>query len=255
MYRVYSGRRTTVERLICRPIGADPRSEQNWGAYALACSPSRRSASRSSSSFQRVQGRLPYLNDPATPMTPAGVEHGDQLRDQYQLAGLFGRDHPGPSGPDGRVWPRPELRLRRGRHGGGRRAGAGFARPSRRRARQLLGRPGPRHMRILLPIAVVAAIIPRLAAIQNFHLHDQVVDTPGRRAADHHRRTGGQPGGHQGTGHQRGGGFYSNANSNPFENPTAWTNGSDGSAFCHRLRCHARPGRMVESRKPGPSPR
>ena len=59
-------------------------------------------------------------------------------------------------------------------------------------------------MRILLPISIIAAIVLVAGgAIQNFHLHDQVVNTLAGGAADHHRRPGGQPGGHQGTRHQR----------------------------------------------------
>ena len=64
----------------------------------------------------------------------------------------------------------------------------GFARKRTERARQLLGRPGPRHcIRILLPISVVAAIVLIAGgAIQNFHLHDQTVQHARRR---HRRRS------------------------------------------------------------------
>ena len=51
MYRVYSAEKDNrVERVIYRLIGADPRSEQNWGAYARSVLASRRSASCSGSS-------------------------------------------------------------------------------------------------------------------------------------------------------------------------------------------------------------
>ena len=59
-------------------------------------------------------------------------------------------------------------------------------------------------LRILLPIAVIGAIVLVAGgAIQNFHLHDQVVTTLGGGTADHPRRPGRQPGSHQGAGHQR----------------------------------------------------
>ena len=79
-------------------------------------------------------------------------------------------------------------------------------------------------IRILLPLSMIAAIILIAGgAIQNFALHDQVVNT----------LVGGQqtiPGGpvasqeaikELGT---NGGGFFNANSAHPFENPTAWTN-------------------------------
>src|SRR5690349_13663755 len=79
-------------------------------------------------------------------------------------------------------------------------------------------------LRILLPIAVVGAILLIAGgAIQNFHLHDQVVTT---LAGAKQSITGGPVASQEaikelGT---NGGGFYNANSAHPFENPTVWTN-------------------------------
>jgi K+-transporting ATPase ATPase A chain len=79
-------------------------------------------------------------------------------------------------------------------------------------------------LRILLPISIVGAIVLVAGgAIQNFHLHDQVVTTLG---GAHQTITGGPVASQEaikelGT---NGGGFYNANSAHPFENPTTWTN-------------------------------
>jgi K+-transporting ATPase ATPase A chain len=79
-------------------------------------------------------------------------------------------------------------------------------------------------LRILLPISIVGAIVLVAGgAIQNFHLHDQVVTTLG---GAHQTITSGPVASQEaikelGT---NGGGFYNANSAHPFENPTTWTN-------------------------------
>ena len=79
-------------------------------------------------------------------------------------------------------------------------------------------------LRILLPLSVIAAIVLIAGgAIQNFHLHDQVVTT---LSGAQQTITGGPVASQEaikelGT---NGGGFYNANSAHPFENPTAWTN-------------------------------
>ena len=93
MYRVYSSdKHSRVERGIYRLIGADPKSEQTWGAYARSVLAFSAVSILFLFVFQLVQGKLPlHLNDPGHADDPgAGLEHRGQLRDQHQLAGLLG---------------------------------------------------------------------------------------------------------------------------------------------------------------------
>ena len=61
-----------VERVIYRLIGADPKSEQTWGAYARSVLAFSAVSVLFLFVLQLVQGKLPlHLNDPGTPMTPA----------------------------------------------------------------------------------------------------------------------------------------------------------------------------------------
>jgi len=73
MYRVYADEKhSRAERVIYRLIGADPKSEQTWGAYARSVLAFSAISILFLFIFQLVQGKLPlHLNDPATPMTPA----------------------------------------------------------------------------------------------------------------------------------------------------------------------------------------
>jgi len=73
MYRVYtSNKDLRGERVIYRLIGADPKAEQTWGAYARSVLAFSAISILFLFILQLVQGKLPlHLNDPATQMTPA----------------------------------------------------------------------------------------------------------------------------------------------------------------------------------------
>ena len=93
MYRVYaSEKHSRGERVIYRLIGADPKSEQTWGAYARSVLAFSAVSVLFLFILQLVQGKLPlHLNDPGHADDPgARVEHRRQLRDEHQLAGLLG---------------------------------------------------------------------------------------------------------------------------------------------------------------------
>jgi potassium-transporting ATPase potassium-binding subunit len=107
-------------------------------------------------------------------------------------------------------------------------------------------------MRILLPLSVIGAIVLLAGgAIQNFHLHDQVVTT---LSGAQQTITGGPVASQEaikelGT---NGGGFYNANSSHPFENPTAWTNWVE--IFLLLAISFSLPrtfGRIVESKKQG----
>ncbi len=92
MYRVYSTEKHLGgEKVIYRLIGADPKAEQTWGAYA-----------RSVLAFSAISilflftlatgaGQAPPAPQrPRHPDDPGpGLEHRGQLRHQHQLAGLL----------------------------------------------------------------------------------------------------------------------------------------------------------------------
>jgi K+-transporting ATPase ATPase A chain len=254
MYRVYSSdKHSRVERVIYRLIGADPKSEQSWGAYARSVLAFSAISILFLFIFQLVQGKLPWhLNDPATPMTPAlawntavsfvtntnwQAYSGESTQGHLvQMAGLavqnfvsaavgiavaialvrgFARRH---TGDLGNFW----VDLVRG------------------------------TLRILLPISVVFAIILIAGgAIQNFHLHDQVVNT---LAGGQQTITGGPVASQEvikelGT---NGGGFYNANSAHPFENPNSWTNWLE--IFLLLVISFSLPrtfGRMVGSKKQG----
>jgi K+-transporting ATPase ATPase A chain len=226
MHRVYSSdKHSRVERVIYRLIGADPKSEQSWGAYARSVLAFSAISILFLFIFQLIQGKLPlHLHDPATPMTPALAwntavsfitntnwqAYSGESTDGHlvQMAGLavqnfvsaavgigvaialvrgFARRH---TGDLGNFW----VDLVRG------------------------------TLRILLPISVIGAIVLIAGGgIENFHLHDQVVTTLN---GTQQTITGGPVASQEvikqlGT---NGGGFYNANSSHPFENPTTWTN-------------------------------
>ncbi len=254
MYRVYtSDKDTAVERFIYRLIGANPKSEQTWGGYARSVLAFSLVGVLFLFTFQLVQGKLPlHLEDPATPMTPAlawntaisfvtntnwQAYSGESTQGHLvQMAGLAVQNF-----VSGAVGMAVAVALVRG-----------FA---RRHATELgnfwvdLVRG---VLRILLPISVVAAIILIAGgAIQNFHLHDQVVNT----VAGAQQTIPGGPVASQeaikelGT---NGGGFYNATSAHPFENPNAWTNWVE--IFLLLVISFSLPrtfGRMVDSRKQG----
>jgi K+-transporting ATPase ATPase A chain len=107
-------------------------------------------------------------------------------------------------------------------------------------------------IRILLPISIIAAIVLIAGgAIQNFHLHDQVVNTLGGAKQT---ITGGPVASQEaikelGT---NGGGFYNANSAHPFENPNPWTNWVE--IFLLLVISFSLPrtfGRMVGSKKQG----
>ena len=206
MYRVYtSDKHSRVERVIYRLIGADPEAEQTWGAYARSVLAFSAISVLFLFVLQLVQGKLPlHLHDPATPMTPAlawntaisfvtntnwQAYSGESTQGHLvQMAGLAVQNFVSAA-----VGMAVAVALVRG-----------FA---RRRTGELgnfwvdLVRG---TIRILLPIAVHrrdrpdrGRRDPELPPARPGGQH------PRRRHADHHRRAGRQPGGHQGTRHQR----------------------------------------------------
>ena len=230
MYRVYhpderADKHSRAERVIYRAIGADPEAEQGWGGYARSVLAFSAVSILVLFTLQLVQGRLPlHLNDPATEMTPAlawntavsfvtntnwQAYSGESTQGHLvQMAGLTVQNFASAS-----VGMAVAIALVRG-----------FA----RRRSGVLGNfwvdlvRGT--IRILLPLAIIAAIILLAGGvIQNFHVHDQVVNTlagatqtiPGGPVASQEAIK------ELGT---NGGGFFNVNSAHPFENPTAWTN-------------------------------
>jgi potassium-transporting ATPase potassium-binding subunit len=254
MYRVYTSEKDSrVERAIYRLIGADPKSEQTWGAYARSVLAFSAVSILFLFIFQLVQGKLPlHLNNPATPMTPAlawntavsfitntnwQAYSGESTQGHLvQMAGLAVQNFVSAA-----VGIAVAIALVRG-----------FA---RRRTGELgnfwvdLVRG---TLRILLPISFIVAIVFIAGgAIQNFHLHDQVVNT---LSGGQQTITGGPVASQEaikqfGT---NGGGFYNANSAHPFENPTVWTNWLQ--IFLLLLISFSLPrtfGRMVGSKKQG----
>jgi K+-transporting ATPase ATPase A chain len=254
MYRVYSSEKhLRGERVIYRLIGADPRSEQTWGAYARSVLAFSAVSILFLFIFQLVQGKLPlHLNEPATQMTPAlawntavsfvtntnwQAYSGESTQGHLvQMAGLAVQNFVSAAV--------------------GMAVAMAFIRGLARRNTGELGNfwvdliRGT--IRILLPLSVIAAIILIAGGvIQNFQLHDHVVNT----LAGAQQTIPGGPVASQeaikelGT---NGGGFFNANSSHPFENPATWTN------WVEILLLLAIPfslprtfGRMVESKKQG----
>ncbi|HTQ22269.1 potassium-transporting ATPase subunit KdpA [Mycobacterium sp.] len=226
MYRVYTSEKDLqVERVIYRLIGVDARSEQTWGAYARSVLAFSSISILFLFVFQLVQGKLPlHLHDPATKMTPALAwntavsfttntnwqAYSGESTDGHlvQMAGLAVQNFVSAA-----VGMAVAIALVRG-----------FARKRTGELGNFWVDMVRTVLRILLPISVVAAIVLIAGgAIQNFHLHDQVVSTLG---GAQQTITGGPVASQEaikelGT---NGGGFYNANSSHPFENPTTWTN-------------------------------
>lgn len=254
MYRVYTSQKhSRGERLIYKAIGADPDTEQTWGSYARSVLAFSAISVIFLFVLQLVQGKLPlHLNDPATPMTPAlawntavsfvtntnwQAYSGESTQGHLvQMAGLAVQNFVSAAV--------------------GMAVAMAFIRGLARRNTGDLGNfwvdlvRG--SIRILLPLSVVAAIILIAGgAIQNFHLHDQVVTTlngaqqtiPGGPVASQEAIK------ELGT---NGGGFYNANSAHPFENPNSWTNWVE--IFLLLVISFSLPrtyGRMVESKKQG----
>ncbi|WP_441957511.1 potassium-transporting ATPase subunit KdpA [Mycolicibacterium houstonense] len=226
MYRVYtSDKHSRAERVIYRLIGADPKAEQTWGAYARSVLAFSAISLLFLFTLQLVQGRLPlHLNDPATPMTPAlawntavsfvtntnwQAYSGESTQGHLvQMAGLAVQNFVSAAV--------------------GMAVAIAFVRGLVRRSTGELGNfwvdlvRGT--LRILLPISIIGALVLIAGgAVQNFDLHNQVVNTlvggsqtiPGGPVASQEviKELG-----------TNGGGFFNANSSHPFENPTTWTN-------------------------------
>ncbi|RZL84654.1 MAG: potassium-transporting ATPase subunit KdpA [Rhodococcus sp. (in: high G+C Gram-positive bacteria)] len=254
MYRVYSTtKHSRVERVIYRLIGADPEGEQAWPVYARSVLAFSAVSILFLFGFALLQQHLPlHLPDPATEMTPAlawntavsfvtntnwqAYSGESTMGHLVQMAGLGVQNFVSAA-----VGMAVAMALVRG-----------FV---RRRTGNLgnfwvdLVRG---TLRILLPIAFVAAIVLVAGGvIQNFHLHTQIADTlagtpqtiPGGPVASQEAIK------ELGT---NGGGFYNANSSHPFENPTTWTNWVE--IFLLLMISFSLPrtfGRMVGSKKQG----
>lgn len=226
MFRVYTSEKDLhVERVIYRLIGVDARSEQTWGAYARSVLAFSSISILFLFVFQLVQGKLPlHLHDPATKMTPSlawntavsfvtntnwQAYSGETTQGHLvQMAGLAVQNFVSAA-----VGMAVAMALVRG-----------FARTRTGDLGNFWVDLVRGTLRILLPIAVIGAILLVAGgAIQNFHLHDQIVNTV---TGTQQTITGGPVASQEvikelGT---NGGGFYNANSAHPFENPTAWTN-------------------------------
>ncbi|TDK94340.1 potassium-transporting ATPase subunit KdpA [Mycobacterium paragordonae] len=254
MYRVYtSDNDSRVESVIYRLIGVDARSEQTWGAYTRSVLAFSSISILFLFALQLVQGGLPlHLHDPATKMAPAlawntavsfvtntnwQAYSGESTQGHLvQMAGLTVQNFVSAA-----VGMAVAIALVRG-----------FARTRTGELGNFWVDLVRGTLRILLPIAVVGAILLVAGGvIQNFHLHDQLVTTLG---GAQQTITGGPVASQEvikelGT---NGGGFYNANSAHPFENPTAWTNWLE--IFLLLVISFSLPrtfGRMVGSKKQG----
>ena len=226
MHRVYTTNKDwRIERGIYKAIGADPKSEQTWGAYARSVLAFSAVSVLVLFSVQLLQGRLPlHLDDPATPMTPAlawntavsfvtntnwQAYSGESTQGHLvQMAGLTVQNFVSAA-----VGMAVAVALVRG-----------FVRTRTGELGNFWVDLVRGTLRILLPIAFLGAIILIAGGvIQNFALHTQVIDTiaGGRQVI---------PGGPVASQEAikllgtNGGGFFNANSAHPFENPTQWTN-------------------------------
>ena len=254
MYRVYSSKKhSRTERFLYRLIGASPEAEQTWVAYARSLIAFSAVSVVFLFVLQLVQGKLPlHLNNPATPMTPALAwntavsfvtntnwqNYSGESTDGHlvQMAGLAVQNFVSAA-----VGMAVAIALVRG-----------FARSRTGELGNFWVDLTRGTLRILLPISILAAIaLIAGGAIQNFHLHDQVVNT---LAGTPQTIPGGPVASQEaikefGT---NGGGFYNANSSHPFENPTSWTNWIE--IFLLLVISFSLPrtfGRMVDSKKQG----
>ncbi|MDN4522202.1 potassium-transporting ATPase subunit KdpA [Mycolicibacterium austroafricanum] len=254
MYRVYNtAKDSRAENVVYRLIGADPKAEQTWGAYARSVLAFSAVSLLFLFILQLVQGRLPLaLTDPGTPMTPAlawntavsfvtntnwQAYSGESTHGHLvQMAGLAVQNFVSAA-----VGMAVAIALVRG-----------FARKRTGELGNFWVDLVRGTIRILLPISVIAAILLITGgAIQNFHNYDQVVNT----LAGAQQTIPGGPVASQeaikdlGT---NGGGFYNVNSAHPFENPTTWTNWIE--IFLLLVIAFSLPrtfGRMVGNKKQG----
>jgi K+-transporting ATPase ATPase A chain len=254
MFRVYTSEKdSAAERWIYRLIGADPKSEQTWGAYARSVLAFSAISVLFLFVLQLVQGKLPlHLHDPATPMTASlawntaisfvtntnwQAYSGETTQGHLvQMMGLTVQNFVSAA-----VGMAVAIALVRG-----------FARQHSIELGNFWVDLVRGTLRILLPISIIGAIVLVAGGvIQNFHLHDQVVNT---LAGAQQTITGGPVASQEvikelGT---NGGGFYNANSAHPFENPTTWTNWIE--IFLLLVIAFSLPrtfGRMVGSKKQG----
>ena len=254
MYRVYNSPRDwRVERAIYRIIGADPKGQQTWDAYARSILAFSVVSVLSLFFLQLLQGKLPlHLHDPATTMTPSLAWNtavsfvsntswqsyaGESTQGHLvQMAGIAVQ-----SFLSAAVGMAVAVTLVRG-----------FARTKTDQLGSFWVDLVRGTIRVLLPISFIGAIvlIPG-GVIQNFHLNDQVVTT---LAGAKQTITGGPVASQEAIKliSSDGGGFYNPNSAHPFENPTAWTNWIE--IFLVLVISFSLPrtfGRMVGSKKQG----
>jgi potassium-transporting ATPase potassium-binding subunit len=254
MYRVYtSSRDWRIEKAVYRVIGADPKAQQPWYAYARSVLAFSAVSVLFLFFFQLLQDKLPlHLHNPATPMTPAlawntaisfvtntnwQAYSGESTQGHLvQMAGLAVQNFVSSA-----VGMAVAIALVRG-----------FARVKTVEIGNFWVDLVRGTLRILLPIAFIGAIVLLAGgAIQNFHLHDQVVTT---LSGAQQTITGGPVASQEaikelGT---NGGGFYNANSAHPFENPNRLTNFVE--IFLLLAISFSLPrtfGRMVENKKQG----
>jgi potassium-transporting ATPase potassium-binding subunit len=226
MYHVYTSPKDwRVEKAVYRVIGADPKAEQTWGAYARSVLAFSAVSILFLFFLQVLQGKLPlHLHNPATPMTAPLAWNtavsfvtntnwqnysGESTQGHLvQMAGLAVQNFASAA-----VGMAVAIALVRG-----------FARIRSGELGNFWVDLVRGTLRILLPISIVGAVVLIAGGvIQNFHLNDQVVTT---LAGTPQTITGGPVASQElikefGT---NGGGFYNANSAHPFENPTTWTN-------------------------------
>jgi potassium-transporting ATPase potassium-binding subunit len=226
MYRVYTSPNDwRVEKAVYRFIGADPKAEQPWYAYARSLLAFSTVSVLFLFFFELLQDKLPlHLHDPATKMTPSlawntaisfvtntnwQAYSGESTQGHLvQMAGLAVQNFV--SAAAGIAVAIALVR--------------GFARSRTHEIGNFWVDLVRGTVRILLPISIIGAIVLLAGgAIQNFHLHDQLVTTlsgaqqtiPGGPVASQEaiKQLG-----------TNGGGFYNANSAHPFENPTRLSN-------------------------------
>ena len=254
MYRVYTSERDwRIEKLAYRMIGANPKAQQPWFAYARSVLAFSAVSVLFLFFFELLQDKLPlHLHNPATPMTPAlawntaisfvtntnwQAYSGESTQGHLvQMAGLAVQNFVSAA-----VGMAVAIALVRG-----------FVRIKTTELGNFWVDLVRGTMRILLPLSFIAALVLIAGgAIQNFHLHDQVVTTLN---GVQQTITGGPVASQEaikelGT---NGGGFYNANSAHPFENPNRWTNWVE--IFLLLAISFSLPrtfGRMVDSKKQG----
>ncbi|GAA0567510.1 potassium-transporting ATPase subunit KdpA [Actinomadura livida] len=223
MYRVYSSpRHSRVERALYKVMGVDPEGEQTWGVYARSVLAFSLVSVLVLYGLQRLQGVLPYSlgldgvedqvawNTAVSFVTNTNWQaySGESTMGYLtQMAGLAVQNFVSAA-----VGMSVAVALVRG-----------FARTRTSELGNFWVDLTRGTLRILLPVAVVGAIVLVAGGVvQNFADPHTVTTIAGQRQAI--------PGGpvasqevikELGT---NGGGFYNANSAHPFENPTAWTN-------------------------------